>query len=296
MKRVLTAVVLIPIVLLAVMRAPVPLLAGLVAIISVLTTREALDLARNYGVQPIRLGTYIYSAIFLALIAASQMRTPLVSGALVLYGAASLAVLAPFIFLTIGMARRELPEAYPAAATSTLAFAWISLPLGMLVAIRQQWAGAFLILYLLIVVWAGDIAAYYAGRAFGRHKLAPRISPGKTWEGTVASFIAAVAIGTLWLRHAYAISAWLVGTGLLAREQAMLSRSVGDVITALILSGFINVAAQLGDLVESLVKRGAGVKDSGTLLPGHGGMLDRIDALLFAAPVLWCQLVWRQLS
>jgi phosphatidate cytidylyltransferase len=141
--------------------------------------------------------------------------------------------------------------------------------------------GVALIIFLMVCVWAGDIAALYIGRAFGRHKLAPRLSPGKTWEGSAASIVGSV------------IAAFLViylGDVLTSRGNLILHTSE-PMWQSLLLAALLNVAAQLGDLLESAIKRGAGVKDSGTMLPGHGGMLDRIDALLLAAPVLWFVLI-----
>jgi phosphatidate cytidylyltransferase len=117
----------------------------------------------------------------------------------------------------------------------------------------------------------GDTAALYAGRAFGKHKLAPRISPGKTWEGSVASVIASVAVGAIYAHYFIPASPlWL----------------------ALALGAAGNIAGQIGDLAESAMKRGAGVKDSGTSLPGHGGWLDRIDATLFSVPTVYALLLF----
>jgi phosphatidate cytidylyltransferase len=165
--------------------------------------------------------------------------------------------------------------------------------MGMLVQLRQQWAGAFWILYLLLVVWAGDILAYFVGRSIGRHLMASRISPKKTWEGAAASLIASLAVGLLLFSHALEISSFLLRIGLIERRDGMFGLEKPDLWPIILLTVALNITAQLGDLVESLIKRGAGVKDSGTILPGHGGMLDRIDALLFAAPVLWFYAAWR---
>jgi phosphatidate cytidylyltransferase len=137
--------------------------------------------------------------------------------------------------------------------------------------------GPSLLLFLLLVVWSGDIAALYIGRAFGRWTLAPRLSPNKTWEGSIASVGASVGIAAL-----------LVWVGGMLNARAVEYVSYPGTYTHWIgLAVLLNIAAQVGDLVESAIKRGAGVKDSGRLLPGHGGVLDRIDALLLAAPVLW---------
>jgi phosphatidate cytidylyltransferase len=128
------------------------------------------------------------------------------------------------------------------------------------------------------VVWAGDIAALYIGRPFGRHKLAPTLSPNKTWEGAIASIAGSLLVaGGLLELSSY-----------LARWNSVALSYADDVWWYwLILAVIVNIAAQVGDLAESALKRSAGVKDSGTLLPGHGGVLDRIDALLLAAPALW---------
>jgi phosphatidate cytidylyltransferase len=180
-----------------------------------------------------------------------------------------------------------LSGAYPAAAASTFAFVYIAVPMAMLVQLRQQWAGAFWLLYLLLVVWSGDIFAYFVGRSVGRHLMAPRISPKKTWEGAAASLVASLTVGILLFNYALPISSFLLRVGLIQRRDGLFGLEKPELWPIVLLTAVLNIAAQLGDLVESLIKRGAGVKDSGTILPGHGGMLDRIDALLFAAPVLW---------
>ena len=186
--------------------------------------------------------------------------------------------------------------AFAAAMTSAFAFTYIALPLGFLVQIREQASGAFLLLYLLLLVWAGDIFAYFVGRSLGRHLMSPRISPRKTWEGTLASLIASLVVGMLLYKYALPISTALLNAHLIERKDGLFALERPPLWPTLLLSAAINVAAQLGDLVESLIKRGAGVKDSGTILPGHGGMLDRVDALLFAAPVLWYYAAWRVLQ
>ena len=156
------------------------------------------------------------------------------------------------------------------------AIAWgvpyLALPAASLYHLQQL--DPWVLVLLFGIVWLGDSAAYYCGRAWGRRKLAPMVSPNKTWTGAIASLVAALVAAAVW--------SWLrlgtVTTGLLALA----------VVTSL--------AAQIGDLVESLIKRAAGVKDSGTLLPGHGGVLDRVDALLFAAPTLFLGLSLMELG
>ena len=267
------------------------IVAGAVALLAV---AEFLKLAAHYGVQPLWRPTYGYVVLFfLFVIAASANRVPLVETTAMIYGLALAVAVAPFVFLTIAMRRAELASGYPAAAASVFAFTYIAIPMALLVQIRQQPAGAILVIYTLLVVWAGDIFAYFVGKAIGRHRMSPEISPKKTWEGAVASVVASVIVGTLWFQHSAGISTWLLQAGLIERRDGMFGLQQPELGTIVALSAIVNIAAQLGDLVESLIKRGAGVKDSGAILPGHGGMLDRIDAMLFAVPVVWAWSAWR---
>lgn len=144
----------------------------------------------------------------------------------------------------------------------TLLPAWLALML-----LRVQPHGQLLILFLVALVAAADIGAFFAGRALGRHKLAPRVSPGKSWEGLAGGVVGALLFALLVWSLAGRGGQWLTLPALLA------------IATATVL------ASVLGDLAESMVKRHCGVKDSGSLLPGHGGVLDRLDSLTAAAPV-----------
>lgn len=293
-KRVVTAVVLIPFVLLLVLKAPLYVMAIVAGAVALLAVAEFLKLTAHYGVQPLWRSTYVYVVLFfLFVIAASTNRVPLVETTAMIYGLALAVGAAPFVFLTIAMRRAELAGGYPAASASVFAFTYIAIPMALLVQIRQQPAGAILVIYTLLVVWAGDIFAYFVGKAIGRHRMSPEISPKKTWEGAVASVVASVVVGTLWFQHSAGISTWLLQAGLIERRDGMFGLQQPSLGVIVVLSTIVNVAAQLGDLVESLIKRGAGVKDSGAILPGHGGMLDRIDAMLFAAPVVWAWGAWR---
>jgi phosphatidate cytidylyltransferase len=293
-KRIATAVVLIPLVLLLAVKAPLYLLAVVAAAVALIAIAEFLKLATHYAVQPLTVATYAFVAIFfLFVIVASTNRTPLIEATAMLYGIALMAALAPFLFLTVAMRRADLASGYPGAAASTFAFAYIAIPMALLVGIREQPAGAIWTIYTLLAVWAGDIFAYFVGKALGRHRMSPEISPKKTWEGAVASILASVIIGTLWMQHAPGISSALLRIGLIDRRDGMFGLEQPSLWPIILLSALVNIAAQLGDLVESLIKRGAGVKDSGTILPGHGGMLDRIDAMLFAVPVVWAYGAWR---
>jgi len=293
-KRIATAVVLIPLVLLLVLKAPLYVLAIVAGAIALLAIAEFLKLITHYAVQPLPLTTYAFVALFFAyVIVASTNRTPLMETTAVLYGLAVAAALAPFVFLTVAMRRSDLTSGYPTAAASAFAFGYIAIPMALLVEIRQQPAGAIWTIYTLLAVWAGDIFAYFVGKSLGRHRMSPQISPNKTWEGAAASILASVIVGTLWMQHAPGISSALLRIGLIDRRDGMFGLEQPQLWPIILLSAVVNIAAQLGDLVESLIKRGAGVKDSGAILPGHGGMLDRIDAMLFAVPVVWAYGAWR---
>lgn len=278
MKRVLTAVVLIPIVLLIVFRAPAWLFTSVVAVVSILALFEFANLARAHGYELDRgLLTFLFAAAF-----AVTALPPVAAG-----WELGLTVLGGIALLAVAMGRSELRQVLPSAGAGVLAFVYIAGTLMALVVLRAHPWGKFFLLYLFVVVWSGDTFAYYTGRAIGRHKLAPRISPGKTWEGTLASLIGSTILGVLMFAFATSIAGLLLRVRLLEPSDAVRSPAwlSPPIWTAIALSVCINAAAQVGDLVESAIKRGAGVKDSGVLLPGHGGVLDRIDALLFAAPV-----------
>jgi phosphatidate cytidylyltransferase len=294
LTRILTAVVLIPIVLFMALRAPVSVVALIAALVALLAVQELVKIAEAYKIRPSQWPTYIFVGLFFLFLAVNAGRdTPLLSTSVFAGSAVFAAAIAPFVFLVIGMRRADLSSGFPAAMTSSFAFVYIALPLGCLVQIREQASGAFLLLYLLLLVWAGDIFAYFVGRSLGRHLMSPRVSPKKTWEGALASMIASVGVGILLFNYALPISTALLNVHLIERRDGLFALEKAPLGPIILLSATINIAAQLGDLVESLIKRGANIKDSGTILPGHGGMLDRVDALLFAAPLLWYYAAWR---
>jgi phosphatidate cytidylyltransferase len=173
--------------------------------------------------------------------------------------------------------RSPLIQVLPDTAQGLFGLIYIAYPLTLIPLLWKQEDGPALVVFLMVCVWAGDIAALYIGRAFGKRKLAPRLSPGKTWVGSIASIAGSMLAASIVIFIADALTAR--GNTLLHIAQPFWQ--------SLLLAAILNIAAQLGDLLESAIKRGAGVKDSGTMLPGHGGILDRIDALLVAAPVLW---------
>ena len=275
MKRVVTAVVLIPLVLLLIFEAPFWLITPVVAIVAELALWEYLALADASGAKTPRIAVMIAIALLFVVV----FRRPDFLGPL-------LGALALGLFIVCAF-RSPLKRVLPDTAYSVFGMLYVGVPLTTLPLLSEQENGPSLLLFLFLVVWAGDIAALYVGRAWGRRKLAPLISPGKTWEGSAASVVGSVSIGL----------ALVLLAGMLARRNGGLSTLLsfpGSVMGWVALAVVLNVAAQVGDLIESAIKRGAGVKDSGSMLPGHGGMLDRIDALLVAAPVLWYALLLQQ--
>jgi len=270
MKRVLTAVILIPLVIAVIFvspRWPIALM-SLIFVVAGLALWEYLDLANAIGARTPRVVVIVCLAILLGVV----FLRPLDLMAPVI-GALALALLVICTF------RSPLERVLPDTAYSVFGLLYIGLSMSTLYLLEQQNNGPSLLLFLLLVVWTGDIAALYVGRAFGRWTMAPRLSPNKTWEGAAASVAASVLIAVLLV--------W-VARFLILREEGFEYLSYpGSFVHWIGLAVLLNIAAQVGDLAESAIKRAAGVKDSGKLLPGHGGVLDRIDALLLAAPVLW---------
>ena len=270
MKRVLTAVLLIPVVLLLVFLSPRWLFALATTGVAVLAGWEFLGIAEKRGAQPPRIAVMVaIVALFVANLFAENVdwfrQTEAVFGIL---------ALGLLVYCTFGSpVERVLAD----ASTSVFCLLYTGLTLITLPALREESNGPSLLAFLLCVVWAGDIVALYVGRTLGKHKLAPSLSPNKTWEGAVGS-VAGSLLATAGL---------LALAAELARYNSAKLSYPEETWYWLGLAILVNVAAQVGDLAESALKRSAGVKDSGTLLPGHGGVLDRIDALLLAAPVLW---------
>jgi phosphatidate cytidylyltransferase len=297
MKRVLTAVLLIPVVLLIVFKAPLWLFIPIVGLFVVLGLREYLSIVEAAGFKPFRWMSYILgilpvSALFcgvilLMMFPSKQISadTPYESDLLPIWIA--VCMIAPVVFGTMLVFRKDLQGGLASASSAVLGILYVAMPLSLLIDLRANPFQRFLVVFILFSVWAGDIAAYYVGKNFGRHKLAPIVSPNKTWEGAVASALASVIVAGLVFYFQNQITDLFSGAHGMWRDNfkdpPILKIPWVHVIALGILT---NVAAQFGDLFESALKRGAGVKDSGTLLPGHGGLLDRIDALLFAIPMV----------
>jgi phosphatidate cytidylyltransferase len=251
MKRVLTSLILIPLVLYIVILGPVWLVLAAATLCAMLCYREYCGIAAGYGVTD--LGPVGFAA-GLGVIALNEG------------GAIFLTVLA-LTAIALAMRSENLSDVLPRAATMLLGVVYIFGPWKCAVLLRD--ASPYWMLFALAINWVGDASAYYVGKNIGIHKLAPRISPGKSWEGAMASVVAAIAFGAAYLRHFWPEM---------------------PVIEVLGVSALANVSGQLGDLAESALKRGAGVKDSGTLLPGHGGLLDRVDSALFTMPAIYVYL------
>jgi len=251
MRRVLTALVLVPLVLYIVIWGNSSLVFAVVALCAMLCYREYCGIAAGYGVA--NLGPVGYAA-GLALLALDD------------HAAIFLTVLA-LLALSLSMRSHDLSETLPRSGALLLGVLYIFGTWKCAIFLREF--GAYWLLFALAINWVGDASAYYIGKNFGRHKLAPQISPGKTWEGAIASAVASIAFGVAYCnRFAPAL----------------------PLIEALALSALANVTGQLGDLAESALKRGANVKDSGNLLPGHGGLLDRVDSALFTMPAVYIYL------
>jgi phosphatidate cytidylyltransferase len=253
MLRILSGLVLIAVFFLCIWFFPSPLLLVVAETVLVLAFVEYASLADALGARVPRVAS---AAAAMATCAAVGLGLPL--------ELPLVAVLVGLGALTVG-ARSPSPGVLNDVAAAVFPVIYLGLPLGTLVAL-QAMAGREVVLLLLATIVVSDSAQYFTGRMFGRHKLSPSISPKKTVEGAIGGAILAPLV------MAAAASWWLPG------------RPTGWVLLVGLAIVGLGIA---GDLFESLLKRSAGVKDSSALIPGHGGVLDRIDAMLFAAPVFY---------
>jgi phosphatidate cytidylyltransferase len=252
-------------------------LAGFVALIAAGAALEFYRLAAQRGVHAFRLAGAFLAAV--PVLAAAAVDSPdfAVAVSWRIFIATSLVV------ATLAIFRRGVDGA-PLAATATTIFGALFTggTLAYAVFLREMnvpvvntaaldWVGPALLTFPLVLTWVSDTAAYFGGRTFGRRKLMPSVSPGKTVEGAIAGVAGTVIAGAVYAH--FVLGAW-IGLPL-----TLLFGAVAGLIASPV--------AQLGDLVESLLKREAGVKDSGALLPGHGGVLDRFDSLFFTIPVMY---------
>lgn len=247
MQRIFTALVLIPAVLGVMFAAPPWLAFSVVLAIAALCYREYLALVAAMNLPTFAPVGYALGFVIMAV--------PL-PGILV-------ATLLVMLAMALALRCADLTQSLASAGAFVLGILYIfggwrtAIDLGR---ISPHW-----LLMACALNWVGDTAAMIVGRSLGKRKLAPVISPGKTWEGSMASVLMSIAFGVAYIGWALPMVPWW---------------------KTLIIAAAANVAGQLGDLAESALKRGAHVKDSGTMLPGHGGWLDRVDSTLFAMPVV----------
>jgi phosphatidate cytidylyltransferase len=256
MKRELTAVIAAPFAIWMIGWANPYIFDGAVALVTALALYEFLDLGKRKGYH---LPIPLCIAVMLFIIAAFILEPISVEMGVFL----ALLVIPGWYVVSKG----NLEEALPSSAIAVLATLYVGMLGGSLIRLHSDFAdGAKLVFFLLLVVWLGDSGAYYVGSNFGRHKLSPRISPKKTVEGLiggVASSVAtAVVIHFTFFRNFPLVHAIIAGV-------------------------ILSLAGVIGDLAESMWKRSADVKDSGTLIPGHGGFLDRFDSIFYATPILY---------
>lgn len=277
-KRLTTAAVLVPVAVAVVLFAPLWLLSAVVGVVTLLALWEFFRLGEQIGLS----GFVQWTTLCALLIIFIQWReTAMAVNRLAGPGAGTIstAVLGGIegvlILFILGLAvaaattRLDLGRRMAALVASAGGLVLIVLPFSYTVRIVAYSEGRRFLLLVLVLVWVGDTVAFAIGRAIGKIPMAPVLSPKKTWEGAAANLLGSLGVGLIAAR-------WLPG----------------PTWSVLILAVLTNVAGQAGDLLESAYKRSAGVKDSGLLLPGHGGMLDRIDSLILAAPMAWWYLWW----
>jgi len=278
--HILTSAVLIPLVVALVWWGPPAATAAAAALVAILALVEFFGLGSRLGLRAFTKWTIFCAAlIFYSQYSVGMIETRAAAGGVSIMrdaagGLLSLeAALLVFLFgcVSIGLVtRRPLQDVLPAMAVSSAGLIFIALPFSYLVRINEiEHVGHQLVLFTLCLVWAGDMLAYFVGRSLGRVPMAPALSPKKTWEGALGNLLASLIVGVLFAR-------WMLM----------------DAISLLLIAALGNIAGQMGDLIESAYKRGAAVKDSGTLVPGHGGVLDRIDSLILAAPIVWATYQW----
>jgi phosphatidate cytidylyltransferase len=255
MKRIITALILIPLVVWVVLAGPQWSLLTIMALVGLIAFHEYDEIAGAHGIAK---SGYAGMAAGLILLFAPEPAWVAI-------------VILSVVMMTVELRQTDFSRAMPGAATALLGVIYIFGAWRCALALRaiDPLSGPHWLMIALLVSWAGDTTALYVGRAFGRHKLAPRVSPSKTWEGSIGSVIGGILAAGIYAHYLIpSAPLWLV----------------------LVVAAAGNIAGQLGDLCESAFKRGAGVKDSGTTLPGHGGWLDRIDSSLFSIPVVYALL------
>jgi phosphatidate cytidylyltransferase len=270
-RRVAFAVVAIPLALALVWYGGVPL-ALVLAVAGALGARELFDLAGRQGIRPIRLFGVVSAAALAPITYAAVTTSGFQNQILAAWPYVAAVWLIALLALVLAT-RSPADKPLSAAAVTLLAVAYTAALPAFLIAIRhnrlpeRSWAGAWLVFFPLVVTWVCDTAAMFAGRIIGGPKLAPTVSPGKTWSGSTAGLVGGILVAPLF--------------GSLVLPRAGVDVPLWQL---LIIAAVLSVIGQVGDLAESLFKREAGVKDSSNLIPGHGGVLDRFDSLYFVVP------------
>lgn len=267
-KRILSALFFVPLLLAAVWFGD-PWFSGILLLAAFLGAMEFYRLAKSSDCQPfIFLGTaLILFFIVGAIVNAHYFSSPLITPFLV-----SLAVIASLLWLLLGK-----ENAWTSWAWTLGGVFYLGWTLQHFVWLRNLEDGAIWVIFALLTTFAVDTCAFFGGRALGRHKLTPRLSPGKTWEGAIAGVAGGIAASVLltFLPEPFDLSLDGMGLGWL-----------------ILLGFFIGLLAQLGDLVESALKRRAGAEESGWFIPGHGGILDRMDSLVFTVVLVYYYVIW----
>ncbi|TVT82421.1 phosphatidate cytidylyltransferase [Pseudomonas sp. H3(2019)] len=265
-QRIITALILLPIALCGFFLLEGSVFALFIGLVVTLGAWEWARLA-GFTAQPIRVAYAAVVAAMLFIMHVLPGLSPWVLGAAVLWWA-----VATYLVLTYP----KTSEHWASAACKLVIGLMILLPAWQgLILIKQEPLGNWLIMAVMVLVWGADIGAYFSGRAFGRRKLAPQVSPGKSWEGVYGGLLLSLVITAI------------VG---LVRDW-----TIGEMLKGLIGAAIIVFISVVGDLTESMFKRQSGIKDSSNLLPGHGGILDRIDSLTAAIPV-FAVLLWMATS
>ncbi len=254
MQRLITAIGLIIFAVYLIGWAPQPVFIAGTLVMSLLGYREYAELVKRHSIPKPGIFGFLAGVVILFWPADAVRGISLLS---------AISILTVAAFVT-SLRYLNLRDVLPQVACAFLGAFYTFAPWRMATDLRRQ--SVHLLFFALALNWAGDSTAYYVGRKFGKHKLAPIVSPKKSWEGAIASVAGSAIFGLLYLGHFMPQMEWW---------------------NVLLISVVANIAGQFGDLAESAMKRGADVKDSGNLLPGHGGVLDRTDSSLFALPVVY---------
>jgi len=253
-KRIVTGVIGIPLLVAVIYFSPAWVFTIFILFIALLGLNEFYSLTSPGASQPILFVNYLSTAVLFC--------------SLLLKGSYHIAIIPLFIILPLALLMagyRRRPPTMSKIGSILMGPFYICLPLMLLVLLFELPRGQWWVLFILAVIFAGDTGSFYIGRSLGKHKLS-RISPGKTWEGAIGGLLSNIAAGV--------ICGYLFFPSL-------------SVISGMVLAIALGISGQIGDLAESMIKRISKAKDSGTVLPGHGGLLDRIDSLLFSIPILY---------